>query len=115
MRHDPLAFVLDMIRAIETARELSAGLGETEFFGDQRAQWAVYSQIIILGEAASRLSRDFCDQHLRIPWSAAIGMRHRLVHGYDSVDWGRVWNTLKNDLPPLLEQLRALLPNKGQH
>jgi len=36
-------------------------------------------------------------------------MRHRLVHGYDSVDWDHVWRTLRDDLPPLLEQLTALL------
>jgi uncharacterized protein with HEPN domain len=40
-------------------------------------------------------------------------MRHRLVHGYDSVDWVRVWKTLRNDLPPLLQQLKALVPDEG--
>lgn len=113
MPHNPLAAVLDMVQAIEKAHQLSAGLPEAEFLADERTQWAVYSQIIILGEAASRLPRDFCAAHPDIPWSAAVGMRHRLVHGYDSVDWARVWKTLQNDLPPLLDQLKALLPQEG--
>jgi uncharacterized protein with HEPN domain len=113
MAHDPLSAVLDMAQAIKTAQQLAGGLEEKEFLSDKRTQWAVYSQIIISGEAASRLPHDFCDSHPAVPWSAAIGMRHRLVHGYDSVDWIRVWKTLQKDLPPLLEQLEALLPEKG--
>jgi uncharacterized protein with HEPN domain len=112
MANNPLASVLDMVQAIEAAQQLSAGLNEAEFMADPRTQWAVYSQFVILGEAASRLPRDFCDRHPDIPWSAAVGMRHRLVHGYDSVDWARVWKTLLNDLPLLLKQLRVLLTDK---
>lgn len=110
MRHDPRSAVLDMVVAIERAVSLGGGTDEREFVSDERAHWAVYSQIVILGEAASRLPREFCETHPDVPWSSAIGMRHRLVHGYDSVDWHRVWRTLKEDLPPLLIQLRALLP-----
>jgi uncharacterized protein with HEPN domain len=108
-----LAAVLDMVQAIETAQELSAGLNEAEFLGDKRAQWAVYSQIVILGEAAGRVDRLFQEAHSGIPWASIIGMRHRLVHGYDSVDWVRVWKTLQKDLPPLLRQLKALMPDVG--
>ncbi|MBM3313082.1 DUF86 domain-containing protein [candidate division WOR-3 bacterium] len=41
-------------------------------------------------------------------------MRHRLIHGYGSVDWRRVSQTLTNDLPPLLEQLRELVRDKPE-
>lgn len=112
MPRDPFASVFDMICAVEAAQRLTDGLDEAEFLADERTRWAVYSQIIILGEAAARISRDFCDNHPEIPWSAAAGMRHRLVHGYDSVDWARVWKTLEHDLPPLLQQLSALLPSQ---
>ncbi|RIK09905.1 MAG: hypothetical protein DCC49_04780 [Acidobacteria bacterium] len=111
MPRDSLAYVIDMIRAAETALRLIAGFDESEFLDDERTRWAVYSQIIVIGEAASRVPRDFCDRYQEIPWSEAAGMRHRLVHGYDSVDWSRVWLTLQRDLPPLLYQLGTLLPN----
>lgn len=107
------ATILDMVQTIERAQRLSAGLNEVRFFSDERTQWAIYSQILILGEAASRLDRTFQESHPEIPWSNVIGMRHRLVHGYDSVDWKRVWKTLNDDLPPLLEQLKTFLPEGG--
>lgn len=110
MPHDPRASIIDMLEAITRAYSLARDADETEFLANERIHWAVYSQIVILGEAASRLPRDFCREHPHVPWSTAIGMRHRLVHGYDNVDWPRVWKTLQTDLQPLREELQKLLP-----
>lgn len=44
-----------------------------------------------------------------IPWTAAIGMRHRLVHGYDQVDLDVLWRTVREDLPALIEELERVL------
>lgn len=41
--------------------------------------------------------------------SDVIAMRNRLVHGYDAIDLSILWNIIRNDLPPLIEQLKALL------
>lgn len=102
MPHDPQAAIFDMIQAIERAQRLSSGLIEAEFITNEPAQWAIFSQIVILGEAAGRVDRMFQNANPGIPWASVIGMRHRLIHGYDSVDWARVWKTLRSDLPPLL-------------
>jgi uncharacterized protein with HEPN domain len=112
MPHDPHAAIFDMIQAVERAQRLSHGLREQEFNGNEPVQWAIFSQIVILGEAASRVDRTFQKAHSDVPWASIIGMRHRLVHGYDTVDWVRVWKTLRNDLPPLLQQLKALMPDE---
>jgi uncharacterized protein with HEPN domain len=90
MPHDPRAAVFDMIQAVERAQRLSSGLSEEDFISNEPVHWAVYSQIVILDEAASRVDRVFQKANLDIPWASIIGMRHRLVHGYDSVDWVRV-------------------------
>lgn len=113
MPHDPSGAIFDMIQAVERAQRLSSKFSEAQFMSNETVQWAIFSQIVILGEAAGRLDRVFHDSHPHIPWVSIIGMRHRLVHGYDSVDWGRVWKTLQNDLPPLLQQLKALMPEQG--
>lgn len=49
MPHEPLSAVLDMIQAIERVHRLCTGFREAEFLADERTQWAVYSQIVILG------------------------------------------------------------------
>ena len=37
-----------------------------------------------------------------------IGMRNRLVHGYDDVDLDEVWATATKDVPSLLRTLARL-------
>ena len=36
-------------------------------------------------------------------------MRNRLVHGYDDVNLDILWKIIQNDLPPLIEQLKAIV------
>jgi len=70
---------------------------------------AVTRLLEILGEAANRVSEEKQQQHSDIPWREIIGLRNRLIHGYDSVDLRIVWHVVTNDLPPLIEQLEDIL------
>lgn len=46
---------------------------------------------------------------ISFPWREVIGMRNRLIHGYDSVDLGMLWDTIELDLPPLITHLEKIL------
>ena len=63
----------------------------------------------ILGEAASRVSADKRSELSDIPWADIISMRNRLIHGYFDIDLNRVWDTVVDDLPPLIISLRKAL------
>lgn len=39
-------------------------------------------------------------------------MRNRLVHGYDRIDLKVLWDTVTDDLPPLIAELKQIL---GEH
>jgi uncharacterized protein with HEPN domain len=43
------------------------------------------------------------------PWLQIVGMRHRLIHGYDAVDLDVLWDTIIDDLPPLIDELEKIL------
>jgi len=49
--------------------------------------------IAVLGEAVKRLSSEFRNRHLDIPWQRIAGMRDRLIHGYDEIDYVEVWKS----------------------
>ena len=41
-------------------------------------------------------------------WTDIIGMRNRLVHGYNEIDFDIVWKTVSEDLPSLVRALEEI-------
>ena len=62
-------------------------------------------RMIQLSENAKKLSEKYKFEHGGIPWNAMYGLRNRIVHEYGNVDLEVVYDTLKNDIPELLELL----------
>lgn len=65
--------------------------------------------IEIIGEAASKLSEEFKSKYQNVPWKDIIGMRNRLIHVYFDIDYNIVWETVKDELPILREELRKII------
>ena len=103
------ASLLDLLHAARLATEFVTGLSKSLFLSDIKTQSAVLHQLLVMGEATKRLSRELREAHSRIPWSLVAGMRDRLVHGYDEVDLDEVWSTVERDVPELIEMLRPLV------
>lgn len=65
--------------------------------------------IEIVGEAASKVSEGGRKECPAIPWAEIVGMRNRLIHAYFEMDLDRVWDTVAQDLPALIEALGKAL------
>jgi len=65
----------------------------------------VVYNIMIIGEAANLLTKDFRDNHPKVPWRDIVDMRNALVHGYITTNASLVWDTYTNDLPPLKSKI----------
>ena len=107
------AVLLDMLIAARRAVTFAAGLTREQLESDLKTQSAVLHQLLVLGEAAKRLSDVFRDEHSGTPWKAIAGMRDRIIHGYDDVDLGEVWRTIEADLPILTSTLEQLMPKSS--
>ncbi len=104
------ATLLDIARASQLVLDFTKGISRDAFRDDLKTQSAVMHQLLIIGEAAKRLSNALRESHKEIPWSLIAGMRDRLIHGYDAVDLDEVWQTLQKDVPELIDRIRPLLP-----
>ena len=62
-------------------------------------------RMIQLSENAKKLSDEYKNARDHIPWNALYGLRNRIVHDYGNVDLNVVYETLKNDIPELLEMI----------
>jgi len=98
-----------MLEAAEAAVRVLGGHTAAELEHTEVLALAVPHAVEIVGEAAGRVSQAYCEAHPEIPWSEVTGMRHRIVHDYFAVDYQRLWDTVRGDLPPLIAQLRRLL------
>lgn len=101
----------DMLEALDRIRRYTAGMDEAAFCGDGRTVDAVVRNLEIIGEAARFLPPDVAHAHPEVPWHRMAEMRHVLIHEYHAVDPSIVWSTVRHDLPPLLEPLKAMLRN----
>jgi uncharacterized protein with HEPN domain len=101
------ASLLDMLRACRLIRDFVAGLDRSTFLSDAKTKSAVLHQLLILGEAAKRVSAQTRAQFPSIPWRSITGMRDVLIHDYDDVDLEQVWQTVTCDIAPLVHVLEA--------
>jgi uncharacterized protein with HEPN domain len=77
------------------------GVSRGEFLKDTLRQDAVIRRIQIIGEAVRHLSHQLLSNMPDFPAKEARGMRNILVHNYDGVNIGRVWDTAIEDIPVL--------------
>lgn len=108
------ASILDIAQAISRILEYTQGYDRESFLMDSKTQSSVMYQIAIIGEATKRLSQEYRSQYPEIPWSLMAGMRDKLVHDYDNLDLERIWLTVSQAIPDLLEKLSPLLENINQ-
>jgi uncharacterized protein with HEPN domain len=93
----------DILDAIEEIQAFLADNTFDQFRADAKTQKAVTMDLAIIGEAARFVPEDIVAATPAIPWSLMRGMRNRVMHGYFEVDVQIVWETSRQDLPPLVQ------------
>lgn len=66
-----------------------------------------------IGELANKLDTSFTDKHTDIPWRALYGLRNRIIHDYDGVNFNLVWDIIQDDIPKLIISLKDLSKRKS--
>ena len=108
---DDLTRLRHMLDAANDAIRFAADRQRSDLDTDRMLLLALLKCIEIVGEAASRMSDEPHASLPELPWPDIIGMRHRLIHAYYDVDHDRVWDTVQQDLPGLVDTLRKHLPS----
>ena len=103
------SYLLDILIASQDAIAFVEGITYQDFERSKLHQNAVIRPLEIIGEAAGRISNELKSSYPQIPWNLMIGMRNRLIHNYMDVDLQVIWETIHNDLPPLIRSIRKLM------
>ncbi|MCC6493985.1 MAG: DUF86 domain-containing protein [Pirellulales bacterium] len=114
MQHDPNKYLFDIASA---AREAVAFLGNAtldDYRANDMMRAAVERKLLIVGEAASRLARQFPEIAAKITdCRRIVDFRNRLVHGYDAVLDSTIWQAVRINAPALIQEVEQLLPPRG--
>lgn len=105
-----------LIDMLDYARDALGILGSSEVHAveaDKAKLFALSYAILVIGEAASAISPDTRGALSNVPWPKAIGMRHRLVHGYRARNVETIVKTVRDDLPALIGALESALEDGG--
>jgi uncharacterized protein with HEPN domain len=116
MNNETKKRLLDAADACRAIEQFTAGTSFSDYAADSMRRAAVERKFEILGEALHRAEESAPDLTERLPEiRRIIGMRNRIIHGYDGVDDEIVWDTVQHKIPPLLEQLSTLLRQEGEN
>lgn len=108
-RHDDSVRLRHMLDHAREAVEMASSRNRSDLDKDRMLNLALVRLIEIIGEAASGVSEAARAAWHEIPWAQIIGTRHRIVHGYDVINFDILWAVIQSDLPPLIEQLERIL------
>jgi len=92
------------------------GLAKEDFLEDKRTQQAVIMNLVIIGEAVTKVMdgyAEFAQVHPQVPWRNMWGMRNRIAHGYFDINLNVVWDTVQTALPQLLAQWPRVAADAG--
>src|SRR3954470_9199452 len=75
------------------------------FVEDLKTRDAVLMALVAIGEASSRLTSETKLEYPGVNWSAAVGLRNQIAHGYFEIQWDVVWLTAVEDIPNMLQAI----------
>ena len=108
-RRDPKVRLLHMRDYAQKAVAMVETQTRDDLDSDEKLRLALTHLVELVGEAASQVPAKVQAQYPEIPWPKMIGTRHRLIHGYDFVDYDILWNTVTQSLPGLIGRLSRIL------
>jgi len=111
-QHDERIRLQHMLDHAREAVSLIEGKKREDLDRERKLELALVRLVEVVGEAAARVSLDLQAKYPSIPWQQIVGMRNRLIHGYDQVDLNILWDTIEFDLPPLIAELEKIIESE---
>jgi uncharacterized protein with HEPN domain len=104
-KKNPIKYIEEIIEYIDDIQGFIKGMTYSEFEDSKQSQYSVLYALLIIGEAAKKIPKDFRIDHPEIPWREITGMRDVLIHEYTGTDLEIVWKTSKESIQDLKQKL----------
>jgi uncharacterized protein with HEPN domain len=112
-RHDPAVTLRHLLEYAERAQHLCMENSLTEIQCDWRKQATFERVMEVIGEAVKRLPPELLANYPAVDWRGIAGMRDRISHGYDAIDYTILWQAVETRVPGLIETIKQMLNHIG--
>ena len=102
----------DILEAISKIFRYTEGMDYERFAADELRVDAVLRNFTVIGEATRHIPDEITSKYPEVPWDKMRGMRNIVVHEYFGVSLRIIWDTIQEDLPPLVPLLEKILEGK---
>lgn len=92
--------ILDETKILSTAEDFKNN--------NDKSKVALFD-LLQIGELANNLSANFVEETSDISWNNIYNLRNCIVHGYASVDYEIIWETIEDNIPVLIKKLTKVL------
>ena len=86
----------------------SRGITPDQLMEDEFLQWALTTPLYNVGEQVYYLSSELKARYPDLPWSVVAGLRHRLVHDYQGINWSIIVEVIFDEMPAFVEQIKTI-------
>jgi len=94
---------------IDDVAQYVNGLPFEQFMTDKKTISACAFTVSQIGELAKDISLSIQEEYADIPWKSIRGMRNKIVHDYENIDFAVLWGTITKSLPELVNQIDEIL------
>ena len=98
-----------ILESIERIDSFIGGASEAEFLKDEKMMYACYANLMIIGEAATKITRDRKKKIDTVEWQLITKFRNVIIHEYFRINWRLMWDVMKNNLPGLKEAMKIVI------
>ncbi len=103
--------IIKIVRTWEALQKqiVQHGITKEKLLDDEFSQWAVTTPLYNIGEQVYHISPDMKSAHPDIPWSVVSGLRHRLVHDYEGINWTIIVAVVFDEMDSFVNSVKTII------
>lgn len=109
MQHRDKIALQKILKIIDETNEFLKNVSEEEFLEKILLKSATAMSVIRIGELVKSLTEEFRKENLQVAWRDIAGFRDIAAHRYETLDFKRVYVSVKFEFPELKSQIEKIL------
>lgn len=109
MRRNYLLYLEDILESTDKIQNYAGDLSYEDILQDKMRIDAIVRNFEIIGEASGKIPQEVRDKFPSVEWKKISNFRNILAHEYFGIKYKIMWDIIKNKLPQLEKQIKAIV------